>query len=454
MGRVIKVGNAQGFWGDQPSAPRRLIEQAPDLDYLTLDYLAEVSLSIMAIQREKNPTLGYARDFIDVVKSLAPLWKAGCKTKVVCNAGGLNPEGCASACLEALKKCSCHHIKIGVVNGDDVLNSLYRHLDNKLFNHLESGQQANTIGDRFVTANAYLGAQPIAQALKEGADIVITGRVADPSLTVGPCLYEFGWSTTDYSCLAGATVAGHLIECGTQVTGGISNRWLELPDLAHIGFPIAEIDEQGNSIITKPIKSGGAVTIETVKEQLLYEIGDPAHYLSPDVTVSLLNLHIEQQAPNRVAITGAIGSAPPPSYKVSACYRDGFRADAMLTIIGRDAVKKAQRCGEVILERLAEEGYDVADSCIECLGSGDAMLGILSAPTDLNEIVLRLAVADPRHEAVETFTKLIAPMVTSGPAGCTGYTAGRPKVRPVFGYWPCLIASNQVSPRVTIMEVS
>lgn len=451
---IVKIGNAQGFWGDQPDAPLRLVKQQPDLDYLTLDYLSEVSLSIMAIQHEKDPTLGYARDFVEVVKMLAPLWKDGLKTKIICNAGGINPKGCAEACLEALRSHGCNNIKIGVVSNDNVLPLLTKNPDAPLFHNLETNKSLQYIAKKLVTANAYFGAKPVVEALQKGAQIVITGRVADPSLTVAACAFKFGWNWSDYQKLAGATIAGHLIECGTQVCGGISNRWLELPDLAHIGFPIAEVEESGRCVITKPQRSGGAVSLETVKEQLLYEIGDPSRYLSPDATVSFLQLNLEQLAANRVQVSGAVGSAPPSTYKVSATYRDGYRSEAMLTIVGRDTVKKARLAGNIILERVKAVGFDLERVNVECLGAGDSVPDVLAEQPNALEVVLRVAVADQRREAVEAFTKEIAPLVTSGPAGVTGYATGRPKVHSVCGYWPCLIDTSQITPTVEIMETS
>ncbi len=452
--RVIKVGNAQGFWGDQPNAPLHLIKQQPDIDYLTLDYLSEVSMSILAIQRERNPTMGYAEDFVELMAAFAPLWKSGLKTKIICNAGGLNPKGCARACQEILKKLDCAHIRIGIVSGDDVLPLLQKSPDSSQFHNLETGKSLQYVAKHLATANAYLGAKPLVDALAQNAQIIISGRVADPSLTVAACVHTFGWNWTDYHRLAGATVAGHLIECGTQVTGGISNRWLELPDLAHIGFPIAEINEEGQCVITKPPRTGGAVSLETVKEQLLYEIGDPSRYLSPDVTVSFMNVKVEQLSVNRVQVTDAVGSAPPSNYKVSATFKDGFRSEAMLTVVGRDAKKKALKAGEIILERVRVAGFELDHTRIECLGAGDSIPDILSHEDNHLEIVLRVAVADRRREAVEAFSKEVAPMVTSGPAGITGYATGRPKIRPVFGYWPCLIDAAEVTPIIEIVEAS
>ena len=304
-----------------------------------------------------------------------------------------------------------------------------------------------------ITANAYLGAQPIVEALTAGAAIVITGRVADPSLTVAPCVVEFGWDWNDYDLIAGATIAGHLIECGTQVTGGISTDWLEVPDPANIGFPIVEVDSEGTCVVAKPKRTGGVVNEQTVKEQLLYEIGDPDNYLSPDVTVSFLSLKVRQEKKNRVRVSGARGRSPTSSYKVSASYRAGFWAQGLLTIFGRGAVAKARRAGSVILNRVRDAGYQLQSSSVECVGVDACMPGLLdkSIEAELLETVLRVTVADPRREAVEKFTKEMSPLITGGPQGVTGYAAGRPRVREVFGYWPCLIDKKEVNAQVDIL---
>lgn len=439
MEKVLKIGNAQAFWGDSPGAPARLVQQQPDLDYLTLDYLSEVSMSIMAIQKEKDPLAGYAQDFIDVVRSLVPFWKNGSKVKVICNAGGLNPLGCAQACADVLQKIGVK-LNIGVVSGDNVLDVLLEG------DHLETGESLSAVRDRLVTANAYLGARPITEALSKGADLVITGRVADPSLTVGPCMHHFGWDEKAYDKIAGATVAGHLIECGTQVTGGISTQWLEIEDPAHIGFPVVEISEDGTFVITKPPGTRGKVNEQTVKEQLLYEIGDPDRYISPDAIVSFLSLKLTPDGADRIFLSGAVGKPPPLTYKVSATYRNGFKAEGMIAFFGKDAVKKARKCGEIVLQRVKDAGYILQKASIECLGSGDIVPGVFGEKTDLLECILRICIADERKEAVEFFTKEIAPLVTSGPQGVCGYTSGRSHVRPVFGYWPCLIPTELVSP--------
>jgi hypothetical protein len=448
---VLRVGNAQGFWGDQIDAPANLIRQSPDLDYLTLDYLAEVSMSIMAIQREKDPAAGYARDFVEVVRTLVPYWKQNLTFRVITNAGGLNPEGCAAACLRVLRESGLNKKKIVVVLGDNVLDLLKSDVDNPLFNNLDNGDPLGKVAGDLTTATAYLGAGPIAEALSRDADIVVTGRCADPSLTVGACAFHYGWGWDRYSELAGATIAGHLIECGTQVTGGVSSNWLLLKQKTFIGFPIAEVDATGSCIITKPVGTDGIVNEQTVKEQLLYEIEDPDNYISPDVNVSFLSLKLEEDGKDRIRISGAKGKSPGETLKISATYRDGFKADGLLTVVGDEADFKAKLCGEILLERVRRAGFAMDQTRIECLGAGDATMGAMGFQRNLKECVLRVCVKDRRREAVERFTKEVASLVTSGPQGVTGYTTGRPKVRPVFGFWPCLARKADV--KTTIKEM-
>lgn len=454
---IVRIGNSQAFWGDRISASASLLKQQPNLDYLTLDYLSEVSLSIMAIQQLRNPAEGYAKDFIETIRSLLPFWQNGSKVKIVTNAGGLNPLACAQALRELLNEKGCKFLKIGVVDGDDILTLLKKDKHNMLFKNLDSAESLDLVIDRLMTANAYLGAAPLVELLKAGkADIVITGRVADPSLTVAPCVAHHGWSLNDYNRIAQATVAGHLIECGTQVTGGVTTDWLEhfstIQEAANLAFPFVEMACDGTFVITKPESGAGRVDERTVKEQLLYEIGDPALYLSPDATVSFLGLQMEAVGKDRVRIYGAEGKAPPPNYKVSATYSDGYKTEAMLAIFGVDAALKARLCGEIILQRVAEAGFHLEKSHIECLGGGDIIGGILpNLGKDSLECVLRIAVADSRREALECFAREVAPLITSGPQGVTGYTSGRPHIRQVFGYWPCLIERVNVSPRIQMV---
>ena len=449
---VLRIGNAQGFWGDQIDAPANLIHQAPDLDYLTLDYLSEVSMSIMAIQQEKDPTAGYARDFVEVVRMLIPYWHKGLRFRVITNAGGLNPEGCADACLGVLRRSGMHAKRIAVVLGDNVLDHLKSDVDNPLYRNLDTGDSLSKVEKDLTTATAYLGARSIAEALSESADIVVTGRCADPSLTVSACAFHYRWKWEQYDELAGATVAGHLIECGTQVTGGISSSWLAMEPKTSLGFPIAEVDARGNCVLTKPPGTEGMVNEQTVKEQLLYEIEDPDSYLSPDVNVSFLSLELKEDGKDRIRISGAKGKPPGETLKISATYRDGFKSEGLLTIVGDDAELKARLCGEILLDRVRRAGFSFDQTRVECLGSGDATLGVMGSQHCLRECVLRVCVKDQRREAVERFTKEVASLVASGPQGVTGYTTGRPKVRPVFGFWPCLIRTVDVKPTIKVMK--
>lgn len=449
---VVKIANAGGFWGDTPGIALKILKSNPDLDFITIDYLAEVSLSIMAIQKEKNPETGFAVDFLDVITSLVPLWREGSKVRLVVNAGGLNPLGCARACRDILQKEGCMK-KIGIVHGDDVKALMLQAADNPLFNNMDTGEPFFVVLDKIVTANAYLGAKPIAEALDQGAEIVITGRVTDPSLALGPCMHVHRWQAADFDKLAGGTVAGHLIECGTQVTGGISTHWLDISNPEAIGFPIVEVAMDGSFIITKAADSGGIVDEQTVTEQLLYEIGDPHAYLSPDVTVSFLSLNLEAKGPNRIEVKGAKGRAPLDLLKVSTTYRNGFKAEGLLTIFGSHALEKAKIAGQVILDRLEFAGLAPERSCVECLGGNAVVPGVFPPPKDLKECVLRIAVADQSRKVIDYFTRQMASLVTSGPQGTTGYATGRPQVREIFGFWPCLISAKEVIPKVELVKV-
>lgn len=449
----LRIANTQAFWGDRNDAAAELLRQVPDLDYLTLDYLAEVSLSILAQQQARDPSAGFPKDFLLVFESLIPYWKSGGRCKLITNAGGLDPHACAKACAAKLEELGGPPLKIGVVAGDNVLNQLLDtdHKDaSTLFRHWESEQSLDDVRSRLVTANAYLGAAPLVEALAGGADIVITGRVADPSLTVAACVHHFGWKADDWNRWASATVAGHLIECGVQVTGGISTDWLHLDDPVSIGFPIIEMHDDGRFIVTKPEGTGGTVSIQTVTEQLLYEIGNPGRYLSPDLTVSFLNLTLEQVAPDRVQVTGAIGTPPTDSYKVSATYRDGYRAASLLTIFGHDAAAKARRSGEIVLARMKAAGLTWRDAIVECIGAGACADGVLppDESAQLREVGFRIALEADEKEVVEYFTRQMIPLVTAGPQGTTGYAEGRPRVHPIFRYWPCLIDRQHVTPTV------
>lgn len=450
--KPLRIANGAGFLGDNLDAPRRLVEAA-EVDYLTLEHLAELTMSILARAREKDPQAGYAEDFLTILRSLTPALQRQSQLKIVANSGGMNPPACARRAGEILSAAGLGETPLGVVTGDDLLPRLGKIAqDGWPFAHHDTGHPLSELGlGRVVAANAYLGAQPIAAALAGGARIVVTGRVADASLTVGPAVHEFGWQWNDLPRIAAATVAGHLVECGAQATGGYAVDWAR-HRLADVGYPIAELTASGEVVITKPAGSGGAVDRTTITEQLVYEIGDPAHYLTPDIDCNFSTVLIEQIGPDRVAVRGASGLLAPSTLKVSLAYRDGYMASGQLLVFGPDCKEKAQACGEMILARVAAAGFSLARTNIELLGLGAGVPGAwfwrkFQPP---GELVLRVTVHDPRREAVERFTQEIAPLITSGPAGLAGYAQGRPSVRPVYAYWPTLVPRELVPPSVEV----
>jgi hypothetical protein len=445
----LRIANGAGFLGDNLDAPRLTVERA-NVDYLTLEYLAELTMSILARQREKNPRLGYAEDFLTVLVSLLPALSRQANLRIVTNAGGVNAEACARATGTVLASSGLASRRIGAVTGDDLLPRLPELQGAGCrFENLDTDQPLAELTQPIVCANAYLGARAIAEALADDADLVITGRVVDASLTVGPAAHHFGWAWDDWNRLAGASVAGHLIECGAQATGGLYRDWQDL-NLAEVGYPIAELDREGSCVITKPDGTGGAVNRHTIAEQLVYEIGDPREYLTPDVAVDFTTVELEEIGAGRVAVRGAFGRPPPDQYKVSLAYHDGYQAGGQLLVYGGDCVAKARACGELIRSRVARAGFECEGWHVECLGAGESVPGLHPAPEGIREIMLRVTARDSRREAVERFAKEFAPLVTSGPPGIAGYAAGRPQVRPAFGYWPTLVPRELVAPRVEV----
>jgi hypothetical protein len=447
--RRVRVGNGCGFWGDNLDAPLQLAEHGR-LDYLTLEYLAELTMSILALQKQRDAQAGYASDFLDALGRLTLHLQRQPGLKVVTNAGGMNPRACATRAREVLDRAGLADRAVAVVSGDDLMP----HLDELLargcpLTNLDTGRPLSDVRSRVVSANAYLGARPIADALGRGASVVITGRVADASLTVGPVMHEFGWAWDDWDRLAAATVAGHLIECGAQVTGGLWCNWQEVPDLAGVGYPIADLDDDGTFMITKPPGTGGAVNVETVGEQLLYEVGDPAAYLTPDVVADFTSVRLAETGRDEVRVESARGKPATDSYKVSIAYRDGFAASGTLVIAGPQALAKARLAGKVILDRLARGGFSPQHSLVECLGAGECTAA--GSTAEAPEVVLRVAVRDAGRAAVQRFSREFAPLVTAGPPGVTGYATGRPPVREVFAYWPALVPKREVRPVVELL---
>jgi len=450
--KTIRIGNGAGFWGDQLDAPRRLVETAGEngLDYLTLEYLAELTMSILAHLRSRDSNAGYVTDCPTVIESLLPALQSQNSLKIVTNAGGMNPEACVRRVSELLARHGLGGTRVAAVTGDDLLDRLDEfHQVGEEFLNLENGQPLGERRKDIVCANAYLGAGGIVDALAAGASVVITGRVADAALTVGPAMYEFGWAWTDETRLAAATVAGHLIECGAQVTGGMYSDWTPNVTLDDVGYPIAEIADNGNVVITKPPETGGAVTVGTVSEQLVYEIGDPAHYLTPEMDADFSHVRLEDAGVNRVRVSGAGGGPAPERYKVSMAYRDGYTATGMLVVVGPAARTNAQVCAETIQRRLQRAGGAPERMHVEILGSGDVVPGVLPTANP-PEVVLRMSAWDATREKLERFSRELAPLVTSGPPGVTGYTGPRAKPRPVFRYWPTTVSRDHVPFNTTV----
>lgn len=452
--RTLRVGNGAGFWGDNLDAPVYLTRDGR-LDVLTLEYLAELTLAILAHLRAKDPQAGYVGDFPELLERITGDLREQTGLRVVTNAGGLNPPECVRRCAAILKAAGLADVPVGMVAGDDLLGAIPGWIrDGVDLAHMETGAPISSVADRLVSANAYLGAGPIAESLSAGARIVVTGRVADASLTLGPALAHFGWAPDDWPRLAGATVAGHIIECGAQATGGMWHRWNEVPDLDNIGYPIAELHPDGSCVLTKTEESGGLVSEGTIAEQLVYEIDDPRRYRTPDVDVDLTTVRLAQEGRDRVAVTGASGQAPSDRLKVAAVYRDGWTASGMLAVVGSGAQAKAHAAGWIVLDRVRRAGFTLADSLVECLGSGDVVPGVIRGPGPCFEVVLRVTVRDPNRKAVERFCREFAPLVTSGPSGIAGYATGRPSARPAFGYWPTLVPRSLVSARTETRPAS
>lgn len=440
MRTCVRIGCGAGFWGDSAEGPRQLVESG-EIDYLVLDYLAEITMSLLARARAKHPEAGYATDFPEVVARLAPRLKAQ-GIKVVTNAGGVNPQACKAAIEERLRALGLD-LRVGIVSGDDLLSRASE------FTGVREMFTGARMPEKPWSMNAYLGAFPIAAALDAGADIVLTGRCVDSALALGPLIHEFGWDCQDYDRLSAGSLAGHVIECGVQATGGICTDWQSVAgDWDRMGFPIAICEPDGRFVVTKPAGSGGRVAVDTVAEQIVYEIGDPGAYHLPDVRCDWRHIRLRAVGDDRVEVSGARGQAPGPDYKVSVTYQDGFRCTAMLMVGGVDAVPKAKAVAAAILRRtrrlLAEQGLsDYRRSDIEVLGA-EANWGAHGRRHDTREVILKIAVHHDDRQALERFGRECIPSATSMAQGITGFSGGRPSPAPLVRLFSCRVPKSAV----------
>jgi hypothetical protein len=451
----IRIASGQGFWGDLIDAPYQQVTKG-DIDYLVMDYLAEVTMSILQKQKNKKTNLGYARDLPELMKRILPICKEK-GIKVITNGGGVNPVSCADAILDEALRLNIDDLKIAVVLGDDIKDKI-----DELFEagaelkNMDTGEPLSKVKDRILSANVYFGALPIVEALKKGADIVITGRTTDTGLTLAPMIYEFGWDPKNYDLMAAGTVAGHILECGAQSSGGnFLGNWESIENFAEIGFPIAEAYPNGEVIITKHKNTGGLVSFATVAEQLVYEIGDPKSYITPDCIADFSSIKLEDLGNNRVKVYEVKGNKETEFYKVSCSYSDGYSAVGSLTYSWPKALSKAKTADKIIRKRLENLNLKFDEIRTEFVGYNSTQ-GPLSKELDednINEIMLRIAVRSGDRDSVERFGKEIAPLILTGPPSVTGFAGGRPKPSEVVAYWPALISKKLVEPQVKILEL-
>jgi hypothetical protein len=453
----VRVAAGQGFWGDWLEAPYRQVTGGP-VDYLMMDYLAEVTMSILQKQKSRDPALGYAKDFIPLMERILPLL-AERRIKVTANAGGVNPRACAAAVAGAARQRGLRgKLKIGVVTGDDLLDRL----DGLLarghdLRNLDTGRPLRDVRDRVLSANAYLGAWPVVDALRRGADVVITGRVTDTGLTLAPLIHTWGWRADAWDLLAAGTVAGHLIECGAQASGGnCLVDWERIPDLANVGYPIVEARADGTFDLVKHPRTGGRISVAGVTEQLVYEMGDPREYITPDCVADFTTITLRQVGKDRVRVSGVRGKPATDKLKVSVAYFYGYKAVGTLVYAWPDALKKAQAADRILRERLKDLGLAFDAIHTEFVGV-DATHGRLALgdadPGRAPEVQLRIGVRAREEAPVERFTREIAPLILNGPPSVTGFAGGRPKPEAIVAYWPALIDKGMVEPCVELVEV-
>jgi hypothetical protein len=465
MKETVRVAGGQGFWGDLLTAPVDQVRKGP-IDYLMLDYLAEVTMSILQKQRARNPEAGYARDFVELMREILPdCVEKG--IKVLSNAGGVNVEGCATSIANVARELGLNgKVKIGVITGDDVLDKLDAWIAEGIeINNMETGESLASIRDKVQSANVYLGAAPLVEALAKGANIIVGGRLTDTGLTLAPLVHEFGWDFNDWDKISAGTIAGHIIECGAQSSGGnCQYDWQNIPDMANIGFPIVEASADGSFIVTKHEGTGGRVSVQSIKEQLLYEMGDPHSYITPDVVADFASIQLEEAGENKVRVHSITGHPKTDFYKVSIAYSDGYKSVGTLVYSWPDALEKAQAADKILRQRIDNLGLKFDTILTEFVGvsatHGHLAAGSSNSSFDIHhssldeipEVQLRIGVRGPDKDAVTRFTKEIAPLILTGPPGVTGFAGGRPKVEEIMAYFPALIPKSLIETKVDIVE--
>lgn len=455
MKDFIRIASGQGFWGDLPSAPVNQVRRGP-IDYLVMDYLAEVTMSIMQKQRMRNPDYGYARDFVDVVAEVLPDIVEK-NIKVISNAGGVNPDACKDAILEVIREKGYSDLKVAVIDGDDILDRIDELVeDGHELNNMDTGEPITTVKDQLLSANVYFGSRPVVEALNQGADIIISGRVTDTGLTLAPMIYEFDWKFDDYDKIAAGTIAGHIIECGGQVSGGNFTDWEQVENYVDLGFPIIEAYPNSEFFVTKHEGTGGLISEMTVKEQLMYEIGDPAEYITPDVIADFTSIQLEEVEKDRVKVFGISGEPETETYKISASYNDGYKLSSTLVYSWPDALRKAKKASEVIRGRAENLGLEIDKFNVEFIGLNGCNEQPVTGEdldTEYNEIQLRVSASGNSRDDLNRLGKEFAPLILTGPSSVTGFAGGRPKASEIVAFWPALMDKKAVEPRVRMFEI-
>jgi hypothetical protein len=449
----LRIAGASGFWGDRNDALLDQVRGGP-VDFVLLDYLAEITMSILRVKKLRDPTAGYAGDFLKALgPALGDVVDRG--VRVVTNAGGMNPRACAEAVVALARKAGHTGLRVGLVEGDDVADQLGALADRGIpIANMDTGAAFSTIRERVLSANVYFGADPIAEALRAGAQIVVTGRCTDSALALGPLLFHYGWPADDWNRRAAGVVAGHVIECGGQASGGnFAGGWESVPDLANLGYPIAEVEASGDFVVTKHPGLGGLVSAPVVKEQLLYEIGDPRAYLTPDASVDFTSLRLTDEGKDRVRIAGVRGGPPPEQSKVSISYQDGFTNAVGMTFVWPHALERAKATERLLLERSAKRGIQIDAHHVDWIGVNGSHGPMAPAPREEpNEVLFRMAIRTRDRESAKRFGEEIAPMMLSGlPGAGSGLLTGRPEPRPIVNFWPALVPRDAATPRVEVL---